>query len=192
MKKTAILFLSVLLFSVSCSKDDDGQATEQESAALVGTWDMKKNESENMEITSAVQGGEISFSQNYYSEKMDYQVIFNENQTVTSGGSFDQVTTTTFAGQASTSTFKVDTGTDGKGFFSGNYDQKDGHLVIVDARGETTTNAKIISLEGNTMILQLDLSQATDLYELGDNVTQIGSGVTVTGTATVELEKRKL
>ena len=194
MKKIASLLL-LFVFAISltaCSEDNDDSAKESTSSDLVGTWDMTKNESDNIQIKVGSKNQSSFIAQQYFSENLDYQVVFNANGTVTSGGSFDQVTTAQINGEVDrASTLSISNGADGQGFFAGNYDENDGYLIIVDLQNNQTQEAKIISLNKNKMVLEFDLSQPTKLYTLVSNLPQTNPNVQVTGTAFLELQKRE-
>lgn len=152
MKKISVLCFALALVLSACSNDDDNNNTEDTSGDLIGTWIGQDIDYTGSTVTSAL-GQDITSTFVGEAYDIDYTLTFSENPNeVVSDGNYNIELTTTVLGQTQTETIEnlefLNTGT---WIRSGN------ELTIVSDEG--TTEATIVELSGNTLVLAVSENQ---------------------------------
>lgn len=167
-----ILFTAFISLTISCSKDDDNPAPEN-NGEIVGVW---KGTTVNYtgSTTTTAQGQSITADYVGEAYDVDYILTFTENpKKVVSDGSYSIELTTTVNGQSTTQNVEnLELLSSGDWSINGNT-----LSITVD---NETDDATIVELTNNNLVLNVVETE-----------TNTGSGFTVTSTTDVTLSFTK-
>ena len=167
-----ILFTAFISLTISCSKDDDNPAPEN-NGEIVGVW---KGTTVNYtgSTTTTAQGQSITADYVGEAYDVDYTLTFTENpKKVVSDGSYSIELTTTVNGQSTTQNVEnLELLSSGDWSINGNT-----LSITVD---NETDDATIVELTNNNLVLNVVETE-----------TNTGSGFTVTSTTDVTLSFTK-
>ncbi|MBG43755.1 MAG: hypothetical protein CL530_07280 [Aequorivita sp.] len=167
-----ILFTAFISLTISCSKDDDNPAPEN-NGNIIGVW---KGTTVNYtgSTTTTAQGQSITADYVGEAYDVDYTLTFTENpKKVVSDGSYSIELTTTVNGQSTTQNVEnLELLSSGDWSINGNT-----LSITVD---NETDDATIVELTNNNLVLNVVETE-----------TNTGSGFTVTSTTDVTLSFTK-
>ena len=167
-----ILFTAFISLTISCSKDDDNPAPEN-NGNIIGVW---KGTTVNYtgSTTTTAQGQSITADYVGEAYDVDYTLTFTENpKKVVSDGSYSIELTTTVNGQSTTQNVE-----NLELLSSGDW-RINGNTLSITVDNETD-DATIVELTNNNLVLNVVETE-----------TNTGSGFTVTSTTDVTLSFTK-
>ncbi len=105
----SIITLIVITFTLaSCSTDDDGGSNNVSEENLIGTWSLTATSQESS-FSGSAQGNEVDATITSTGSNFDFTVVFNNDNTVSANGTYDETITSDINGTISTETQTITT-----------------------------------------------------------------------------------
>lgn len=166
-----LLVILCLTSVISCKSDDDATPEITNANLIVGTWNMTSNTVDNGSATVTVQGFPITSDFTWKGKDYDYQLTFDEDNTVAENGSLTLVLTYSTLIGTENQEIPLNTGANGNVLLSGAYSISSDQLTVTDD-GETVT-ATIDELTETTLRLSVDIANVSPqlIDETVENVT---------------------
>ena len=168
--KLAILLVFVLSFG--CKKDPVTQSEGQ----LIGKWKMTKIWSDNYKTTTKSGETTIESTSTLEGKNLNYNYEFKDDHTVSAGGSYTGVLTTTSQGQT------IEQEIPGLSYAGNGKWTIDGKTLTIQEDGKDPQESTIISITDSELKLTIDFSQTI-------NIDNQQASSTTTGTIHMEFTK---
>ena len=160
---TKILTLALLVFFTACKKDDDTASGGGDD--LVRTWKVVEVSCTDGKTTTTDGTDVISATYTFTGKNITSTVVFKDDKTFSSTGSYTQVLKTTVQGQTFTSEITLND------FASTGTWSKQGNTLTLKNNANETQNGEIVELSSSKLRLKY-LLNSTETDGAGTIVTQ--------------------
>ncbi len=162
-KSTIILLLLSFFILTGCGDDDSDPVLDNN---LIGTWNMNNISYSGTSTTSYPGIPDVTATFTGESTESDYQIVFNEDNTYSTSGSYTINLTTEVGGQSDTQSSTV-SGAQALG--SGTW-QLSGNTLSITSGGQTTEGT-LTELTANNFRLETNLTQTQSFSGTSGTIT---------------------
>ena len=171
MRSYLIIFSFITLLLNGCSSDNT-ENIDVSVSNLLGTWDLVEMTTQNGTATITEDGNSITVDFSLETSNENLQINFNEDpDTVTSQGSFTQITTVSILGQSETeeTTIQGD-------FLEGDWELVNNRIIISsteDALDDFMPSFEIMEITETTLVLRQSLDMQNIFESDGTEISGI-------------------